>query len=129
MLHWFEHSQVFHPARMMMATGAELHRPFEDVWFEAADGIALNAWFYPANSGSPRAHWALLVCHGNAGNISNRLEICSALLQTGASILMFDYRGYGQSKGRPSETGTYLDAEAAYDFLLRRNFASANIVA
>jgi fermentation-respiration switch protein FrsA (DUF1100 family) len=129
MLHWFEHSQVFHPARMMIATGAELNRPFEDVWFEAADGIALNAWFYPANSGSPRAHWALLVCHGNAGNISNRLEICSALLQTGASILMFDYRGYGQSKGRPSETGTYLDAEAAYDFLLRRNFASANIVA
>ncbi len=129
MLHWFEHSQVFHPARMMIATGAELNRPFEDVWFEAADGVSLNGWFYPATAGSPRANWALLVCHGNAGNISNRLELCAALLETGASILMFDYRGYGESEGRPSEAGTYLDAEAAYEFLVRRNVTGQNIVA
>jgi len=129
MLRWFEHSQVFHPDRMMVATGAELNRPFEDVWFEAADGFGLNGWFYPATSGSVRANWALLICHGNAGNISHRLKLCSALLETGVNILMFDYRGYGQSKGRPSEAGTYLDAEAAYDFLVQRNFAGPNIVA
>ena len=129
MLRWFEHSQVYHPDRVLVATGAELNRVFEDIWLETADGVELNGWFYPANENSPRADWVALVCHGNAGNISHRLELCSALLETGINTLLFDYRGYGKSKGRPSELGTYLDAEAAYDWLVRRGFAGTKIVA
>jgi len=129
MLRWFEHSQVFHPDRVLVNSGSQLNRPFEDVWFKAADGIEINAWFYPANPNSARADWAFLVCHGNAGNISHRLELCSALLETGMSILLFDYRGYGKSKGRPSEEGTYLDAEAAHDWLVSRGFPGPQIVA
>jgi fermentation-respiration switch protein FrsA (DUF1100 family) len=129
MLSWFEHSQVYHPSRLMVATGAELERPFEDIWFKAADGTVLNGWFYPADANHPRGDWVVLVCHGNAGNISNRLELCSGLLETGVNTLMFDYRGYGKSEGRPSEEGTYLDAVAAYDWLLQRGFAGRKIIA
>jgi uncharacterized protein len=129
MFSWFEHSQVYHPDRHLIATGAELERPFEDVCFDASDGTQLNGWFYPAETNASRRHWALLVCHGNAGNISHRLDLCSALLETGANTFMFDYRGYGKSKGRPTETGTYLDVEAAYDWLVRRGFSGEKIVA
>jgi pimeloyl-ACP methyl ester carboxylesterase len=129
MLRWFEHSQVFHPDRVLVNNGSELKRRFEDVWLKTADGININAWFYPATPNSPRSDHAILICHGNAGNISHRLELCSALLEAGVSVLLFDYRGYGKSKGRPSEAGTYLDAEAAYDWLLRQGFSSPHIVA
>jgi fermentation-respiration switch protein FrsA (DUF1100 family) len=129
MLRWFEHSQVYHPDRVLTATGAELGRPFEDVRFRASDGVELNGWFFPGSTNSPRAGFALLLCHGNAGNISHRLDTCAALLATGASVFVFDYRGYGRSQGRPSEEGTYLDAQAAYQWLRQKGFAGTNIIA
>jgi uncharacterized protein len=129
MLRWFEHAQVFHPDPVLTATGAELGRPFDDVQFKGSDGIGLNGWFFPAQTNSPRARLAVLLCHGNAGNIGHRLDTCAALLATGANVLVFDYRGYGRSQGHPSEEGTYLDAQAAYQWLRQRGFAGTNIIA
>jgi uncharacterized protein len=126
---WFEYNQVYHPSRGMDATGEELGRAFENVCFNAADGIELNGWFYPANTNSGRAHLAILICHGNGGNISHRLQFYQALLETGASVLAFDYRGYGRSQGRPGEEGTYRDAQAAHQWLRRKGFAGKDIIA
>jgi uncharacterized protein len=127
-LETFEHNQVYHPSRELDATGAELGRPFEDVWLRAEDGTDLNAWFYPAQTNSPRANMAVLVCHGNGGNISHRLDLYEALLESGVSVFALDYRGYGRSAGKPTEHGTYLDAKAAYDWLVERGFPGENIV-
>jgi uncharacterized protein len=127
-LRWFEHSQVYHPCRELEASAAELGRPFEDAFFQAADGLKLNGWFFPADSESSRGHFVYLLCHGNAGNISHRLEHVSALLETGAGVFIFDYRGYGRSDGRPGEEGTYLDAQAAYDWLRQKGFAPGAII-
>jgi fermentation-respiration switch protein FrsA (DUF1100 family) len=129
MLRWFEHHQVYYPDRVLTATGAELGRPFEDVFFTARDGIKLNGWFFPGNTNSPRARYVFLFCHGNAGNIGHRLSTCAALLSTGASVFVFDYRGYGRSDGRPNESGTYLDAEGAYQWLESRGFDGPHIIA
>jgi fermentation-respiration switch protein FrsA (DUF1100 family) len=129
MFHWFEHSQVFHPDRVLTATGAELGRRFEEVFFKTSDGVELHGWFFPANTNSSRAHLAVLVCHGNAGNIGHRLDTCAALLATGVNVFLFDYRGYGRSEGRPSEEGTYRDAQAAYAWLRQKGFAGPSIVA
>jgi uncharacterized protein len=129
MLRWFEHRQVYLPSRTMAAMGSELGRPFEDAYFHASDGVRVNGWLFPADPHSPRAHLVVLLCHGNAGNISHRLDQVSALLETGASVLVFDYRGYGRSEGRPGEEGTYLDAVAVYQWLRQKGFAATNIVA
>jgi fermentation-respiration switch protein FrsA (DUF1100 family) len=129
MLRWWEHSQVYHPSRELEAAGGDLGRPFEDVHFTAQDGIALHGWFFPAETNSPRARLAFLICHGNGGNISHRLGLCAALLETGASVFVFDYRGYGQSRGRPGEEGTYRDAQAAHQWLRQKGFHGAHIIA
>ena len=129
MLRWFEHSQVYHPDRLLTTTGAELGRPFEDVVFKAGDGVELNGWFFPGTTNSPRARLAVLLCHGNGGNIGHRLDTCAALLATGASVFVFDYRGYGRSQGRPGEEGTYLDAQAACQWLRQKGFPATNIIA
>jgi pimeloyl-ACP methyl ester carboxylesterase len=130
MLRWFEHRQVYQPGRRLLeSTGAELGRPFEEAHFRADDGVALHAWFYPASPDSARAGLAVLVCHGNAGNISHRLDICSALLETGVAVFLFDYRGFGRSQGRPSEEGTYRDAQAAHRWLQQKGFAPERILA
>jgi len=129
MLRWFEHSQVYHPTRALETTGRELGRPFEEVPFRAGDGVRLHGWFFPADSASPRARWAVLVCHGNGGNISHRLDLCAALLRTGAAVFLFDYRGYGRSEGRPGEEGTYRDAQAACAWLRQKGFPGECILA
>jgi uncharacterized protein len=129
LLSWFEHHQVYHPGREMVATGADLGRPWEDARFQAADGVELNGWFFPANQGSREGGRVILFCHGNAGNISGRLDFYQALLETGVGVLAFDYRGYGRSGGRPGEEGTYRDAQAAHQWLRQKGFAGRNIIA
>lgn len=129
LLRWFEHKQTFHPSRTLYASGAELGRAWEEVGFTAGDGVKLNAWFFPANTNSARAHLAVVICHGNGGNIGHRLGLYDALLAMGVNVLAFDYRGYGRSEGRPSEAGTYLDAQAAHAWLRQRGFAATNIIA
>jgi len=129
MLRWFEYRQVYQPCRGLETTGSDLGRPFEDVSFQTSDGVRLNGWFFPCDNDSPREHLVYLLCHGNAGNISHRLDHCAALLETGASVFIFDYRGYGRSKGRPSEEGTYRDAQAAHQWLRQRRFAATHIIA
>jgi hypothetical protein len=128
MLRWFEHSQVYHPDRVLHATGAELGRPFEDVYFRAADGVELNGWFFPSDTNSTRSSQVVLYCHGNGGNISYRLDMVHALVSTGVNVFLFDYRGYGRSRGHPSEEGTYRDAEAAYEWLRQKGFEGKEIL-
>ena len=88
--------------------------PLEDVWFWTKDGVRLFGWYLPA----PSSEVLLLWCHGNAGNIADRLENLELLYRHGLSTFIFDYRGYGRSAGAPSEEGLYEDALAAYDHLV-----------
>lgn len=108
---------VFHPERWhdkdwRAASGL----PLEDVWFQAADGTKLFGWYVEGSADGPVLIW----CHGNAGNIVNRLDNLRLLLQRGLSVFLFDYRGYGKSQQqKPSEEGLYLDAIGAHDYLTR----------
>ena len=126
---WFEHKNVYHPTRSFDARAEELRRPFEEVEFKTADGLTLHGWFFPSAVSSNGTGAAILYCHGNGGNISHRLPVYRLLMETGAAVFTFDYRGYGRSEGKPGEKGTYLDAEAALDWLLGRGFAPTRIVA
>jgi fermentation-respiration switch protein FrsA (DUF1100 family) len=85
----------------------------EDVYFSTPDGVNLHGWFVPAKK--PVA--TLLWYHGNAGNLSHRLENILALEQLKLNIFIFDYRGYGRSEDKPDEKGLLLDSQAAYDYL------------
>ena len=63
----------------------------------------------------------ILFCHGNAGNITHRIDILRALHdRVGAAVLMFDYRGYGRSEGKPDEPGVLADARAARAWLAEK---------
>lgn len=128
MLRRFEYSRVFRPERDWQATPAGVGRSFKDWFFTSADGVRLNAWFFSAADDSPRRDSVLLICHGNAGNISHRVELCRVLLRTGAGVMVFDYRGYGRSEGSASEEGTYLDAQGAYHWLRQQGYAPKNII-
>jgi uncharacterized protein len=85
---------------------------------ETEDGERLRAWWVPARA-EVLGH--VLLCHGNGGNIGDRVPNLSLLTAAGFDVLAFDYRGYGRSSGRPSERGTGLDARAARAALLRRD--------
>ena len=113
----FETRFIYFPSRAHEATPAGLGLPSEEVLFTAEDGVRLHGWFLPVRG----ARWTVLLSHGNAGNISHRLDR-TLFLQTrlGASVLLYDYRGYGRSEGSPDEPGTYRDARAAYRYLVEQ---------
>jgi uncharacterized protein len=91
--------------------------PIEEAWFRSPDGVNLYAWWIP----NPRAEFTLIAFHGNAGNISHRADVYRFLSELPVNILAVEYRGYGRSEGTPTETGLYLDAEAAYDYLIHEH--------
>ncbi|MBM3829810.1 MAG: alpha/beta hydrolase [Verrucomicrobia bacterium] len=128
MLYRFEHSQVYHPTRDAEYTPEDVGRSAEEVRLTTADGLRLHAWFFAADKASPRARLVMLFCHGNGGNLTSRPGYYRAILETGVSLLAFDYRGYGRSDGEPSELGTYADAQAAFQWLRTRGFAPEHIL-
>ena len=111
----FQSRLVYFPSSKMDGSPRDVGLAYEDVRFTASDNIQLQAWFVPAEN----ARGVVLFCHGNAGNISHRLETITLLHDLGLSVFIFDYRGYGQSKGKPSEQGTYRDAWAAWEHLVQ----------
>ena len=104
------------PTRQIELTPGDIGLDFESVTLDTSDNEQLHAWFVPADL----ARGTLLFCHGNAGNISHRLESIRLFHELGLSVLIFDYRGYGQSSGKPTETGTYRDAGAAWQYLVEQ---------
>ncbi len=110
-----QHRMLFFPSAKLVASPALRELPFETVRLPTDDGETLHAWWIPAED----ARGAVLFCHGNAGNISHRLESAAVFHRLGLSVLLFDYRGYGQSTGTPSEQGLYRDGEAAWHHLTR----------
>jgi uncharacterized protein len=105
---------LFFPERAITLTPPQ---EFEDLAIESDDGERLHGWWVPARA--PAAGHVLL-CHGNGGNVSDRVPHVALLTAAGLDVLAFDYRGYGRSSGRPSEAGTYRDARAARRALLER---------
>jgi len=110
----FQSHYVYYPERVLLADPGSIGLDFESVDFETADGAKLSGWFIPGDS----TRGVILFCHGNAGNISHRLESIQIFHQLGLDVFIFDYRGYGQSEGKPTEQGTYQDAEAAWQYLV-----------
>lgn len=115
LLFFFQSQLVFYPQldRALSATPAQIGLPFEEVQMKAADGVELHGWYVPV--AKPRG--TVLFTHGNAGNISHRLDYVAMFHRLGYNLLIFDYRGYGNSSGAPSEPGTYLDAGSAWAYL------------
>ncbi len=108
-----ENNVIFHPDSDLDGNPSNWRLSYKDIRFWTPDGQKLHGWFFPLSEESP----VLLFCHGNAGNISHRIENIKLLVKKNISVFIFDYRGYGKSFGKPSEKGIYTDGIAAYDYL------------
>ncbi len=113
-----ENYYLYHPVREISATPADYGVPFEDVRFQAADGVRLHGWYVePPGPDRPVLLWA----HGNAGNLSHRAHNIALIhKELRAGVFLFDYRGFGRSEGKPWESGLYDDARGAYAWLRQR---------
>lgn len=124
-IRYIEKHSIYFPMKEMSITPEEIGLPYEDIYFETPDNKKLNGWFVPHDN----AKFTILFVHGNAGNISHRLEKILIFHNLGHNIFIFDYRGYGKSNGSPSEAGLYKDAEAAYNYLINeRKIPEDNII-
>lgn len=111
----FERQLIYFPQRRLDLLPGSVGLRHHEVFLAAEDGVKIHAWLLPVAG----ARFTVLVCHGNAGNISHRLDRAVEMQRRlSVSVLLFDYRGYGRSEGRPDEEGTYRDARAAYGHLV-----------
>ena len=105
---------VFYPDRKVRFTPEQVGLEYRDLRIGTPDGQILHGWLVEAGPEAP----LLLFFHGNAGNIGDRVDNVARLVEVGISVLIFDYRGYGRSTGRPTEEGVYTDGMALYEYAL-----------
>lgn len=110
---YFERKSIFYPTKRIDLTPDIIGLKYEDLYFDTTDAVKLNGWWIPAKN--PRA--TLLFCHGNAGNIGDRVELIGLFNELNLNVFIFDYRGFGKSAGSPNESGTYLDAMGTYNYV------------
>ena len=116
LIRFAEWKQVYKPTAGLAGTPSDVGIAFDDVAFVSEDGNPLHGWWLP----HPEASGAVIYCHGNGGNLGDRLEVLDYLHRLGVHVFAFDYRGYGRSRGVPTEPGTYRDARAAYEVVRAR---------
>jgi len=116
---------LYFPTKEKISTPSHVGLAYEAVTLRTEDNLTLDSWFVPHSK--PRG--VVIFFHGNAGNMSHRLDTLTILNQLGLSTLIFDYRGYGASEGEISEKGSYKDARAAWNFLTeQRNIRPSKII-
>jgi uncharacterized protein len=111
---------TYFPSKKVSSTPAQIGLKFEHLILVTADNVHISAWYVPAAN----SEYTVIYCHGNGGNLSYYLDTVAFLNQLNLNCLIFDYRGYGDSEGKPSEEGTYLDAQAAYYWLVNEKGAA-----
>ncbi len=109
-------SMIFYPYKALQANPDDWGMKFENITFSTDDNIQLHGWYIPREGATK----TLLFFHGNAGNISHRGDSIYIFHKLGLNVFIFDYRGYGESQGKPNEQGLYLDARAAWGYLLQK---------
>jgi fermentation-respiration switch protein FrsA (DUF1100 family) len=120
-----EKQLIYFPTRAHDATPSGMGLAHEDVELLAEDGVRLHGWFLPAQG----SRLTVLVFHGNAGNVSHRLDRALLMqLRLKLDTFLLDYRGYGKSEGSPDEAGTYADARAAHRWLVARGIGPERLV-
>lgn len=115
-VYYIQSSLIYYPdmpGRNLVATPENIGLAYQDVEIITTDNIKLHGWFIPHD----KVKNTVLFFHGNAGNISHRLESIEIFHRLGLNVFIIDYRGYGQSEGKTTEQGTYQDAEAAWKYL------------
>ncbi len=113
-LYLFQGQILFLPDRNLIRTPGSLGIQYEDVWVGTSDGVKIHGWYFLSNE----SERVVVLSHGNAGNISGRIEIAEMFMDLGVSVLLYDYRGYGKSEGSPSEKGFYRDISAVVEYLI-----------
>jgi len=88
----------------------------EIIKLATADGKKISA-LYLAN---PQAEYTVLYSHGNGGDLGEYRPWLNALHDYGFAVFAYDYHGFGTSQGEPSEKATYLDIDAAYDYVTQQ---------
>jgi fermentation-respiration switch protein FrsA (DUF1100 family) len=127
-VYFFQARLVYFPSIGGAFAGAapsDIGLSYEDVFFKTSDGLRLHGWYVSTEQN----RGVILFFHGNAGNISHRLDSIAFFHELGFSVFIIDYRGYGRSEGKTNEQGTYLDAEAAWRYLIEnRGFDRSKII-
>ena len=118
---FFENRLIFYPEP---ALSGSPQLPFEDVHFTAMDGTRLHGWFIPY----AESKRVFIISHGNAGNIGDRVDMAEFVnKEFESSVFAYDYRGYGGSEGKPSESGVYSDLQGALRYVRSRGYSPGSI--
>lgn len=126
MLAWFQRSLIYQPAKTkpLAAKEAGLSQTVVDVTVKSHDGLTMHGWLaaagprkssLPVDPKSLLSHPLVIVFPGNAGHRGYRTELLRTFGEMGADTMIFDYRGYGENPGKPSEANIARDARVIWD--------------
>ena len=111
MLTLIQEKFIFLPTQLPEEYSYSFDNEFEEFFLTNPDGARLNALHFKTNK--PKG--VILYFHGNAGDLSRWGEIANRFLDFEYDVIVMDYRGYGKSTGKRSESSLFEDAQLFYE--------------
>ena len=121
-LYIWQDKLIFFPSKEIIETPKDYNLPYKDLYFSLDSQTKIHAWLIE----NPKAKSVIILCHGNAGNIANRLHLIYHIYQMNFSILIFDYPGFGKSTGKVNEESSYQAAQKSWDYLVEEKKVKSN---
>lgn len=112
---FFQRSFIYFPSRWDERAASRANPGYDEVRIRTADGETLHGWL-KRREGAP---WTVVIFHGNAGNLEGHEAVMSPFRALDLQVLLFDYRGYGLSTGKPTQVGLLRDGEAVVSYVER----------
>ncbi|ACZ30335.1 conserved hypothetical protein [Xylanimonas cellulosilytica DSM 15894] len=123
-----QHQLVYHPTRSPLPAAEQVLPGAEDLELTTDDGLRLVSWFVPPSPAASARDEAVLLAHGNGGNLAGRARLAAELADRGFAVLLVGYRGYAGNPGTPAQDGLVLDALAGQRALESRGFPAARTI-
>ena len=123
-VYFYQRNLLYHPSENNYLND-KITFNYEEIFIETDKKIKLKSWFIKKDLDKFKT---ILIFHGNAGNLFNRVYKLNELNKLDVNILLISWRGFSGNKGKPTEKNLYHDAEEAIKWLNNQGVISKNII-
>jgi len=123
-VYFYQRNLLYHPSENNYLND-KITFNYEEIFIETDKKIKLKSWFIKKDLNKFKT---ILIFHGNAGNLFNRVYKLNELNKLDVNILLISWRGFSGNKGKPTEKNLYHDAEEAVKWLNNQGAISKNII-
>ena len=123
-IYFYQRNLLYHPSENNYQND-NIKFNYDEIFIKVEEEIQLKSWIIRKDL---KKFKTLVIFHGNAGDLSNRIYKLNELYKLDINILLISWRGFSGNKGSPTEKNLYADAKASIKWLNEQGVKNSQII-